>query len=185
MSLIPTLSETTPSSGLIEIPPPNITHRLGRGTNESRARRSRNRGAQDAKNRALGLRGERAVVEWEQRRLREGGRPDLSADVRHVAEIDGDGAGYDVASFELDGADRYIEVKATSGDAAMTFFASVNEVEFSKQYGGSYYLYRVCNFYLHTGAGRFYIRSGPLVDGPSLQLQPVQFRVRVLSGPKE
>jgi hypothetical protein len=90
-----------------------------------------------------------------------------------------------VASFELDGADRYIEVKTTCGDAATTFVVSVNEVEFSKQYGGSYHLYRVCDFDSQTGAGRYYIRSGPLVDGPSLQLQPIQFRVRVLSGPKE
>jgi hypothetical protein len=38
----------------------------------------------------------------------------LAAAVRHVAVFEGDGAGYDVASFELDGSERFVEVKTMS-----------------------------------------------------------------------
>ena len=43
---------------------------------------------------ALGLAGERAVVAQEQTWLRANGREDLASRVRHVAEVEGDGAGY-------------------------------------------------------------------------------------------
>ena len=49
---------------------------------------------------ALGLAGERAVVAQEQTWLRANGREDLASRVRHVAEVESEGAGYDVASFD-------------------------------------------------------------------------------------
>jgi len=78
------------------------TANKGKGTFQFRARKSPNRAALDTKNRALGLAGELAVAEHERRRLRTGGREDLACQVRHVAVVEGDGAGYDVMSFELE-----------------------------------------------------------------------------------
>jgi hypothetical protein len=137
---------------------------------------------QDSRNRALGLSGEQAVVAREQAWLHDNGRADLAAAVRHVAVLEGDGAGYDVASFELDGSDRHIEVKTTKG-AADADFLSANELEFSKRYAVSYYLYRVYDFDPGTGQGRYFVRHGSLAEGSPLQLEPIQFRARLLSGP--
>lgn len=56
-----------------------------------------------------------------------------------VSATEGDAAGYDIRSFELDGRVRYIEVKATEGGASTSFFISANEVAFSEQRTDSYH----------------------------------------------
>jgi hypothetical protein len=47
--------------------------------------------------------------------LRAAGRADLARRVRWISEEEGDGAGYDIASFRPDGQTRLIEVKTTNG----------------------------------------------------------------------
>jgi hypothetical protein len=76
----------------------------------------------DYRNRCLGKAGESFVVELERRRLAESDRADLARKVRWVAVEDGDGAGYDVLSFDPCGGTRMIEVKATNGSARTPFF---------------------------------------------------------------
>jgi hypothetical protein len=71
----------------------------------------------DHRNRTLGKAGEAFVVDVERRRLAESGQPDLARKVRWTAAEDGDGAGYDVLSFDRGGAERLIEVKTTNGSA--------------------------------------------------------------------
>lgn len=66
--------------------------------------------ARDAANRDLGRRGEEFVIEFECRRLHDGERrPDLAARLEWTAQVRGDGAGYDLASFNADGSPRAIE----------------------------------------------------------------------------
>ena len=67
--------------------------------------------ARDERNRALGKAGEARVVAHERASLTDAGRSDLARRVRWVADEDGDGAGFDIASFEFDGRARLIEVK--------------------------------------------------------------------------
>ena len=55
-----------------------------------------------ARNRDVGLKGERLVFDYERRWLLERGRPDLADRVVHVSVELGHGAGYDVRSFLLD-----------------------------------------------------------------------------------
>lgn len=69
----------------------------------------------DERNRALGRAGEERVLAHERASLRSAGRDDLAREVRWVSEEDGDGAGYDIASFAPDGLPRLIEVKTTNG----------------------------------------------------------------------
>jgi hypothetical protein len=57
----------------------------------------------DERNRALGRAGEERVLAHERAALRTAGRDDLARKVRWVSEEDGDGAGYDIASFAPDG----------------------------------------------------------------------------------
>jgi hypothetical protein len=41
---------------------------------------------------------------------------------------EGDGAGFDIASFDPDGRERFIEVKTTNGAATTPFFLTRNEM---------------------------------------------------------
>ncbi len=65
----------------------------------------------DFRNRKLGKAGEKFVVRLERQKLIGVGRDDLAERVRGVADLDGDGAGYDVRSFSAEGHERLIEVK--------------------------------------------------------------------------
>lgn len=100
----------------------------------------------EARNRSLGTAGELFIVQYEQWRLAELGVGQLAEQVKHVAEELGDGLGYDVLSFELDGRERFIEVKTTAHDAATPFFVSSNEVEFAREQSEQFRLYRLYHF---------------------------------------
>lgn len=125
----------------------------------------------DARNRSLGLAGERSVVTLEQVRLARAGREDLARRVEHVAQTQGDGLGFDVASFDVDGAERFIEVKTTRLGRDWPFYVSRNEVAVSSDLHGSYHLYRLYRF----GAAdqNFYVLPGSL--GETCALQPVSY----------
>lgn len=100
----------------------------------------------DARNRALGWEGEELVVSYERRRLIAGGRQDLADRLEWTSEERGHGAGYDIASFELDGRERLIEVKTTNGSAQTPFFLSENERAFSEERPDAFRLLRLYNF---------------------------------------
>ena len=59
--------------------------------------------SRDARNRALGRAGEERVLAHEHASLLAAGRTDLANRIRWVSHVDGDGAGYDIQSFETDG----------------------------------------------------------------------------------
>ena len=73
----------------------------------------------------------------------EHGRPDLADRVRWTAREDGDGLGYDVLSYGLDGHERYIEVKTTRLGAETPFYITSAELDFARRRPGQYALYRV------------------------------------------
>jgi len=100
----------------------------------------------DARNRALGKQGEELVLEHERARLLAGGRSDLERQLEWTSEVRGDGAGYDIRSFELDGKERLIEVKTTNGSALTPFFLSENERAFSDERPDAFRLLRLHNF---------------------------------------
>lgn len=60
----------------------------------------------DARNRRLGKAGEELILYHERQTLAYAGRDDLADKVRWTSEQDGDGFGYDIASFEPDGRER-------------------------------------------------------------------------------
>jgi hypothetical protein len=86
----------------------------------------------DVRNRALGRAGEQRVLDHERASLLAAGRTDLAERVRWVSHLDGDGAGYDVQSFEPDGRDRLIEVKTTNGWERTPFHITRNELAVSE-----------------------------------------------------
>jgi uncharacterized protein DUF3883 len=100
----------------------------------------------DARNRELGKAGERFVVEFERDRLRRAGRDDLAGDVRWVSDLDGDGYGYDVKSFEPDGHERLLEIKTTCGNERTPFWLTRRECEVAAEQGETYRIRRVFHF---------------------------------------
>jgi hypothetical protein len=120
----------------------------------------------DQLNLALGLNGERAAVRYERTRLTSLGRPDLAEKVEHISETQGDGLGYDVKSFEIDGADRHIEVKTTTHSAETAFFVSDNEVRASEFYADSFHLFRFFNYTKRLG---LFVLAGSISSSCTLQ----------------
>ena len=101
----------------------------------------------DAERRRIGRLGEEWVVQAERARLVHVDRRELADAVVHTAKIEGDGAGYDIHSFDEDGNDRLIEVKTTASDIARAFHVTRNELEVSRERADRYWLYRVFDFW--------------------------------------
>ncbi|MGB6974181.1 MAG: DUF3883 domain-containing protein [Terracidiphilus sp.] len=125
----------------------------------------------DHRNRSLGKAGEAFVLEVERSQLIKADREDLSRRVRWVAAEDGDGAGYDVFSFDPHGHERLIEVKTTNGAARTPFFLSRNECELAVERPADWCIYRV---HLFARQPRIFTIAPPL--DRSLRLRPETFR---------
>jgi len=115
----------------------------------------------EARNRSLGAAGESFVVGYEQYRLRRAGKPALSQRVEHISRTRGDGLGYDILSFEVDGQERWIEVKTTAFGRETPFFLSRNEVQVSTVAADRYHVYRVFDFRRHP---KMFDLSGNIQD---------------------
>lgn len=100
----------------------------------------------DERNRALGRAGEESVLAHERATLRSAGRDDLARKVRWVSQEDGDGAGYDIASFMPDGQARLIEVKTTNGWERTPFHITRNELAVADERRSEWCLFRLWNF---------------------------------------
>lgn len=102
--------------------------------------------AREARNSALGEAGERLALEYEEFRLRSAGQKRLADRIEHVSSTQGDGLGYDILSFDVDGKERYVEVKTTAFAKETPFFASRNEVELAREASDQFHLYRLFDF---------------------------------------
>jgi hypothetical protein len=102
--------------------------------------------AQEARNRSLGLAGEEFVVLYERWRLTQYGQARLADRIEHTAKLRGDGAGYDILSFDVDGRERFIEVKTTAYAKATPFFITDNELSFANSHADEFQLYRLFEF---------------------------------------
>lgn len=100
----------------------------------------------DARNRQLGEDGEQLVLQYERFQLRTAGRDDLAKQIIWTSKEVGDGAGYDIKSFEPDGRDRLIEVKTTNGWERTPFHISRNEVTVADNNRDTWCLVRLWNF---------------------------------------
>lgn len=100
----------------------------------------------DERNRALGRASEERVLAHERAALRSAGRDDLARKVRWVSDEDGDGAGYDIASFALDGLPRLIEVKTTNRWERTPFHITRNELAVAEERRSEWRLFRLWNF---------------------------------------
>lgn len=98
-------------------------------------------------NRNLGLAGEKFVVDYEKFRLQSVGRDDLAKKIEWTSQEKGDGAGFDILSFnEQSDEELFIEVKTTGQGKYLPFYLTDNELDFSKSFSDQYALYRVFQF---------------------------------------
>ena len=130
--------------------------------------------ARDFRNRALGKAGEALIVDFERRRLEALERKDLAAKVRWVAQEDGDGAGYDVHSYDGQGNDRLIEVKTTQGVRSTPFFVTRNELSLAHERPDHFRLYRL---YEVAQAPRLFKLKPPLEEAVTLEAETWRARV--------
>jgi len=124
----------------------------------------------DARNRALGRAGEELIVAHERATLIAAGKPDLAEGVRWTSDLDGDGAGFDIESYDLDGTPRLIEVKTTNGWERTPFHLTRNEIVVAEANRETWHLIRLWNFAREPSA--FSIRP-PLAR--HVELTPTSF----------
>jgi hypothetical protein len=100
----------------------------------------------DFRNRKLGREGEELVLHFERERLKQRDRSDLANKIRWISEEDGDGAGYDILSFDEKGKERFLEVKTTVGSDTTPFYITRNELSLSSERPEAFRLCRVFDF---------------------------------------
>ncbi len=100
----------------------------------------------DFRNRKLGRDGEEIVFHHERLRLQRLDRPDLAKKIRWISEELGDGAGYDILSFDAQGKERLLEVKTTVGADITPFYITRNELSLATERPEAFRLCRVFDF---------------------------------------
>ena len=143
-----------PENGLREVaqiwigPPPTLSNQLPPQELDQMLHIARkfDVASRDERNRALGRAGEERVLAHERAALRTAGRDDLARKVRWLSEEEGDGAGYDIASFPQDGLPRLIEVKTTNGWECTPFHITRNELAVAEERRAEWRLFRLWNF---------------------------------------
>lgn len=127
--------------------------------------------AREARNQSLGRAGEEFVLEYERWRLNESGKHGLADRVEHTSKVRGDGAGYDVLSYDDDGRERFIEVKTTAYPKETPFFITAGELSFANAHELEFRLYRVFEF--RRLPRLFQLRGRP---DRHCRLDPISFR---------
>lgn len=91
--------------------------------------------------------------------------PEYLKNVRHVSKLDGDGAGYDICSFNADEKLIYIEVKSTTGKKETPFYMSASEYSFYELHKKNYVIARVYEFDMNTKTGKIEYILGTSFEG--------------------
>jgi hypothetical protein len=75
----------------------------------------------EIENKRLGDLGELWVMKYEIEKLQNAKRYNLINQIKHTSKDEGDGIGFDIQSFDIDGNKIFIEVKTTKGRQNSTF----------------------------------------------------------------
>ncbi|MCU5243564.1 protein NO VEIN domain-containing protein [Bacillus cereus] len=119
----------------------------------------------------IGDAAEELVLKYEKESLTNMGFSHLAEKVHRISKIEGDGLGYDILSYEIDGKEKYIEVKGTINEANIPFPISSSEVQFSEEKTEAYYIYRV--FGLKTDTPQLKIYQGSI--SANFNLEPINY----------
>ncbi len=132
---------------------------------------------QSKNNQKLGDRGEMLVMELEKSRLSNAGKSALVDKIERVS-LKSDAYGYDIVSFDEDGKERYIEVKATqSKPGATNFFFTENELQTAQKHQ-NYYIYIV--YEITTDKPKVWAIKNPFnPQNENVVKQPIKYRVTI------
>lgn len=119
-------------------------------------------------NRRLGEEGEKLIIEYEKWRLIQAGKVNLADKIEWVSKDQGDGTGFDILSKNINGSDKFIEVKTTKLSKETPIYLTRNELSFSSLKEKNFYLYRVFNF---DTIPKFFIKNGQYDSFCKLQPQ--------------
>jgi len=115
-------------------------------------------------NKRTGDLGELWVMRHEIEKLKQANKHNLIDQIKHTSKDEGDGTGFDIQSFDLEGNKIFIEVKTTKGRKNSTFFVTRNELERSKIEKDNYYIYRLYNYNETTESSDLLIIKGDLTN---------------------
>ena len=127
----------------------------------------------------VGKLGELIVVEFEKRRLSKAGREDLTGRVNwHRDDESNRTPGWDVSSFDIDGSELFIEVKASEGAKISDVELTVNEWVQAEKYAdsGKYKIYLVSEVF---GTPTIQIINDPakMVNEGQLSLSVIRYQL--------
>lgn len=130
--------------------------------------------ANNIESKRIGDLGEIWVYEQEKMKLIANGLTKLADKVKHIANENGDGAGFDIQSYDLRGNIIFIEVKTTKYNFKTTFYVTRNELERSIKEKDKYFLYRVYKFDEETNQAECKIIQGEL---SKICIVPITYKV--------
>lgn len=108
-------------------------------------------------NRRLGEAGEELIIKYEKWRLIQAGKDGFADKIEWISKEQGDGAGFDILSKNINGTDRFIEVKTTKLSKETPIYLTKTELSFAEKKENEFYLYRLFNF---ESLPQFFIRNG-------------------------
>lgn len=171
MEEVKTPAQKTFRALVVQPPPVELVAKVASGDQRIRLPRKVDFAFRDESNRNLGRAGEQWAIDFEHQRLTEAGLPELLQRLDWVSDRLGDGAGYDILSYDAPGQPRYIEVKTTNGAHASSFVISRNELDFSQESGDAFFLYRIFEF---RRSPSLYMLRGDV--SKQLHLAPMDYR---------
>jgi len=125
----------------------------------------------------IGDRGEQIVLRAEKQFLKKNGRKDLAEIVDQISERD-DSVGYDIKSYELDGTEKFIEVKATLRKIGNNnIFLSANELQVAEN-KENYYFYII----YEVGSKRpkiWKVRSSDFLNDSNIVKEPILYKLKM------
>ncbi len=132
---------------------------------------------QNRRNKELGEIGEKIVEDFEKARLIKLGKPNLAKKINRVS-TKSDSIGYDILSYNEDGTERYIEVKATRSKVGnANFFLTINELNTARE-KENYYIYMV--YEVLSEKPRIWIIPNPFSPAnEKVNLAPINYKVTI------
>lgn len=154
-----------------QVPVPTMARKTK--TNSIYIRKDSNYTRREKNKKLIGDIGEEIVLTYEKNRLTQLGRSDLAEKVEHISKTKGDGLGYDILSYDIVNdtvTEKFIEVKATTGNSTKPFDISSNEVDVSELYSEQYFIYRVFNIHNKMTSASFYVMKGSVRSNFNLEV---------------
>jgi len=127
----------------------------------------------EQRNRSLASAGEQFVLAFERRRLRAQGQHKYAESIEHISAEHGEGSGFEILSYSVDGTARYIQVKTTRFRKETPLYLTAHEIAMALAYRKRYWIYRVFEF---RDQPRLYMLNAPSIR--RFTLEPTQYRVR-------